>query len=132
VLDQEHVHLVAVFGRDQRFEKFADLLRAGAFAHEPQSDRDAMDVRVHREHRHPERKQQRAVRGLGPDAGKAAEVFTGGPVLEFFEELEIDLPAVGPDLSEDRLDARRLDATETAYADVALDLLERGIGHLVP
>ena len=132
VLDQEHVHLVAVVGRDERLEEFGDLFGSGAFAHEPQPDRDAMDVRVHREHRHPEGKQQRAVRGLGPDAGKAAEVLIGGPFFELFEELESDFPAVGPDLLEDRLNARRLDATEAAYADVALNFLNRRIGHLVP
>ena len=70
--------------------------------------------------------------GFGPHAGELAEVRTGRVLVQVLEKLEIDAAAFGADLPQDRLDARRLDPTEAAHADVPLDFLDWRVGHLVP
>jgi hypothetical protein len=132
VLDHEHVQLVPVLARDEGLEEFAHLFRGRRLIHKPQPDRDAMDVRVHGEHRHAEGKQQRAVSGLGTNPREAPQVFVSRLFPHRAEELEIDSSPVGPNPPKDRLDPRGLESTEAAHANVALDFVDRRVRHLVP
>jgi len=132
VLDQQHVHLIPIRRRDHRLEDIVRLLRRRLRPDQFQPAGDAVDMRVDGEDRVFEREEQHAIRRLGPHAFERSQVVVGELFIHVREMLNVDRAAVGLDLLQDRLDARRLLVRQAADADVTFDFCHRRSGDLVP
>jgi hypothetical protein len=132
VFDEQHVEGIALVGFDCVGEQIVRLFECRLGADEAHARGDAVDVGVDGEEGHAEGEEEGAVGGLGAYAGEVAEVGEGVGGQVVLEELEADFSVLLADLFEDGLDARGFGVGEAADADGALELVDGGVGDLVP
>jgi hypothetical protein len=132
VIDQEHVHFVAICWGNSGFEKFVGLF-GGYFWGDPfEAAGDAVDVGIDGEYGHGEGEEEEAVDGFWADAFELLKIADGVIHVHSPHEFEGDASALGAKLAEDRLDARGLDSGKTGDPNPSFDILHRGVGNRIP